>query len=164
MSTQTDLLIIGGGPAGLTTATFFARLNRPFILYDSGLYRNDQSPAAHTIPGFEGAAPREWREKVLGELRVKYGKGEGEDVAVVKSNEDGPGTGNATEQTLDEPIVSLRTFDYRKGRIVKLESKNINGVEVFEAEDEQGISITARKVVLATGLKDVLPDIPGLLN
>lgn len=127
--TTTEMLIIGGGPAGLSTATFFARVNRPFILYDSQLYRNAQSPVAHTIMGYEGVSPAEYRAKVRRELEELYGK-------------DRHGLGNG---------------DFRNGKIVSLEK--VDGT--FEAVDSEGRRIQARKVVLATGIKDVLPDIPG---
>ena len=126
-TTSTDLLIIGGGPAGLSTATFFARVNRPFILYDSQLYRNAQSPEAHTIMGYEGVSPAEYRSKIQMELCSLYGKG---------------GLGNGV---------------FKNGKIVSL-LKTDNG---FEAVDEEGNTVKARKVVLATGIKDVLPPIPG---
>ena len=126
-TTSTDLLIIGGGPAGLSTATFFARVNRPFILYDSQLYRNAQSPEAHTIMGYEGISPAQYRSKIQMELCSLYGKG---------------GLGNGV---------------FKNGKIVSL-LKTDNG---FEAVDEEGNTVKARKVVLATGIKDVLPPIPG---
>lgn len=129
---STEMLIIGGGPAGLATATFFARVNRPFILYDSQLYRNAQSPVAHTIMGFEGSSPADYRSKVRRELEELYGK-------------QGAGLGNG---------------EFRNGKIVSLE-KVAGG---FEAIDAEGRMIKARKVVLATGIKDVLPNIPGKLN
>lgn len=127
--TKTDLLIIGGGPAGLSTATFFARVNRPFILYDSGLYRNAQSPIAHTIMGHEGVSPASYRAQVRNQLEALYGQGE----------------------------HSLRNGAFRKGKIVSL----VKDAERFEAVDQDGNKISARKVVLATGIKDVLPSIPG---
>jgi thioredoxin reductase len=49
---------------------------------------------------------------------------------------------------------------FRQGRIVSL----VKDGEMFAAEDEHGNTIQARKVVLATGIKDVLPDIPGELH
>lgn len=133
--TTTDLLIIGGGPAGLSTATFFARVNRPFILYDSGLYRNAQSPVAHTIMGYENVNPAFYRARVREELEASYGSGNG----------------------------SLGNGQFRQGKIVRLENDKAapESESQFEAVDDQGRVISARKVVLATGIKDVLPPIPG---
>lgn len=133
--TKTDLLIIGGGPAGLSTATFFARVNRPFVLYDSGLYRNVQSPIAHTIMGFEGVSPEAYRQQVHDQLEGLYGQGK----------------------------ESLGNGEFRKGKVVRLvESRDsADGETEFEAVDEAGNKVLARKVVLATGIKDVIPPIPG---
>ena len=47
---------------------------------------------------------------------------------------------------------------FRKGKIVSLEK--VDGG--FEAVDEDGNKVKARKVVLATGIKDILPLIPGM--
>jgi thioredoxin reductase len=131
MSTaQTDLLIIGGGPAGLSAATFFARVSRPFIIYDSQLYRNSQSPESHTIMGYEGISPAEYRSKIQMELCSLYGTG---------------GLGNGV---------------FKNGKIFSLEK--VDGG--FEAVDEDGNKVKARKVVLATGIKDILPSIPGMFS
>jgi thioredoxin reductase len=129
-TTSTDLLIIGGGPAGLSAATFFARVNRPFIVYDSQLYRNAQSPESHTVMGYEGISPAEYRSKIQRQLCNLYGQGK-------------EGLGNGV---------------FRNGKIVSLE-RTEGG---FEAVDEKGDKVVARKVVLATGIKDVLPNIPGM--
>lgn len=136
--TKTDLLIIGGGPAGLSTATFFARVNRPFILYDSGLYRNAQTPTAHTIMRYENVSPAFYRNQVRAQLEAAYGQGKD----------------------------SLGNGQFRKGKIVSLRvgATAEDGVAGFEAVDEDGQTITARKVVLATGIKNILPDIPGELH
>lgn len=126
-TTSTELLIIGGGPAGLSAATFFARVNRLFVVYDSQLYRNAQSPESHTIMGYEGISPAEYRSKIQMQLCERYGKG---------------GLGNGV---------------FKNGKIVSLEQ--VKGG--FEAVDAEGNMVRARKVVLATGIKDVLPPIPG---
>jgi len=47
---------------------------------------------------------------------------------------------------------------FKNGKIVSLEK--VDGG--FEAVDEDGNKVRARKVVLATGIKDVLPPIPGM--
>ncbi|PWN18704.1 FAD/NAD(P)-binding domain-containing protein [Microstroma glucosiphilum] len=123
-SLTTDLLIVGGGPAGLTCALVFARLARPAILYDSGLYRNAQSKEAHTIPGYDGKSPADWRRDVVAEIQASY------------------------------PWVTIR-----RGQIDKIH-KSESGI--FEASAADGASLRARKVVLATGIQDNLPDVPGV--
>jgi thioredoxin reductase (NADPH) len=47
-----DCLIIGGGPAGLTSALYLARLRRRFVVVDSGTPRAAWIPTSHNIPVF----------------------------------------------------------------------------------------------------------------
>ncbi|ODN77530.1 hypothetical protein L202_04703 [Cryptococcus amylolentus CBS 6039] len=52
------------------------------------------------------------------------------------------------------------TTTFKQGKITTLNKVG----EVFEAKDENGNEVVARKVILATGLKDKLPDIPGIAD
>jgi thioredoxin reductase (NADPH) len=47
-----DCLIIGGGPAGLTAATYLARYRRSVAVYDAGHSRAALIPQSHNYPGF----------------------------------------------------------------------------------------------------------------
>lgn len=47
-----DCLIVGGGPAGLTAATYLARYRRQVVLVDAGRSRAQWIPASHNCPGF----------------------------------------------------------------------------------------------------------------
>ena len=47
-----DCLVIGGGPAGLTAATYLARYRRRFVLVDAGKSRARWIPRSHNCPGF----------------------------------------------------------------------------------------------------------------
>ena len=47
-----DCLIVGGGPAGLTTALYLARFKRRFVVIDSGTPRAAWIPTSHNIPVF----------------------------------------------------------------------------------------------------------------
>jgi thioredoxin reductase (NADPH) len=49
-----DCLIIGGGPAGLTAATYLARYRRRVLVVDSGRSRAAKIPETHNHPGFKG--------------------------------------------------------------------------------------------------------------
>ena len=54
-----DCLIIGGGPAGLTAATYLARYRRNAWVIDSGESRAIQIPLSHNYPGFKGIGGRD---------------------------------------------------------------------------------------------------------
>ena len=125
-TTCTDLLVIGGGPAGLSATLTFARLGRPAIMYDSQTYRNASTRVSHTIPAFDGGDPVRWREKVL------------------------------------EQMDAYPWVETRDGKIVDLKRlENDKSGTRFEAVAAGGKKVIARKVVLATGIKDILPAIPG---
>jgi thioredoxin reductase (NADPH) len=51
-----DCLVIGGGPAGLTTAMYLARYRRNTLVIDSGHSRAALIPKSHNYPGFSGIA------------------------------------------------------------------------------------------------------------
>jgi thioredoxin reductase (NADPH) len=51
-----DCLVVGGGPAGLTAATYLARYRRAATLVDDGASRAATIPASHNYPGFKGIA------------------------------------------------------------------------------------------------------------
>lgn len=44
-----DALIIGGGPAGLSTALALGRVCRSALVFDSRTYRNSGVQAMHTV-------------------------------------------------------------------------------------------------------------------
>jgi thioredoxin reductase (NADPH) len=47
-----EAVVIGGGPAGLTGATYLARFRRSVLLLDSGKSRACSIPLSHNYPGF----------------------------------------------------------------------------------------------------------------
>jgi thioredoxin reductase (NADPH) len=62
-----DCLIVGGGPAGLTTALYLARFKRRFVVVDSGTPRAAWIPTSHNIPVFaEGISGKD----ILGRARA----------------------------------------------------------------------------------------------
>jgi thioredoxin reductase len=117
-----DVVVIGGGAAGLSAALVLSRARRRVLVVDSGTPRN--APAAH-MHGFlsrDGLAPNELlavgRDEVTG-----YG-----------------GT-----------IIS--------GSITEIARDDTTGFRVLLADGQR---LSARRLLVATGLRDELPDIPGL--
>jgi thioredoxin reductase (NADPH) len=118
---EIDCLIIGGGPAGLTAATYLARFRRHVLVVDHGLSRARLIPESHNYPGFAGISGTELLTR-LREQAEHYG------------------------------------VAFRAGNVDEL---NRNDDGVFSARIE-GTPLRARRVLLATGIVDESPDIPGL--
>lgn len=49
--TDYDVIIIGGGPSGLSAASGLSRVLRRVILFDSGQYRNKATRHMHDVIG-----------------------------------------------------------------------------------------------------------------
>jgi thioredoxin reductase len=64
-----DVVIVGGGPAGLTAALVLGRSRRDALVFDSGSYRNEVSQAVHGFPTRGATSPAELRRLAIGELR-----------------------------------------------------------------------------------------------
>jgi thioredoxin reductase len=120
--TEFDVIIIGGGAAGLSAALVLTRARRSVLVIDSGTPRN--LPAAH-MHGFlsrDGLPPRELLE--IGRSEVEgYG-----------------GT-----------ILS--------GTVTDVTDEGTSG---FRVALREGRPLRARRLLVATGLRDEIPDIPGL--
>jgi thioredoxin reductase len=56
-----DVVIVGGGPAGLSAATILGRARRSVLVCDDGRYRNDASGALHGFLSRDGIHPAELR-------------------------------------------------------------------------------------------------------
>lgn len=116
-----DCLVVGGGPAGLTAATYLARFRRNVVLVDAGESRARWIPASHNCPGFPFGVAGD-------ELLTRFRKhAEQYDVPVVASRID------SVEHRDDLFIASAGPREWR-----------------------------ARRIILATGTVDLLPDIEGV--
>ena len=63
-----DVLVVGGGPAGLSAALTFGRVRRPVTVADGGSPRNAVSHALHNFLTREGTPPAEFLEAARAEL------------------------------------------------------------------------------------------------
>jgi thioredoxin reductase len=120
--TEYDVVVVGGGVAGLSAALVLGRARRRVVVVDAGEPRN--APAAH-LHGFlsrDGMDPADLLVAGRGEV-VGYGG------------------------------------ELLTGRAVGID--RLDG-ERFAVRLADGGQLRARAVVLATGLRDELPEIPGL--
>src|SRR5690606_3853434 len=122
-----DVVVIGGGAAGLNGALMLARSRRSVVVIDSGTPRNAPAEAMHGFIVLDGTPPGEILERGRAQVRGYGGR-------VV------PG-----EVVSAAPAPPSPTGDVR-----------------FTIALADGRTITARRVLVATGLRDVLPEVPGL--
>lgn len=67
-----DVLIIGGGPGGLSAAVALTRQAHTALILDSGAYRNAAVQHMHNVPGWDHVNPADFRRKVLDDLKHRY--------------------------------------------------------------------------------------------
>ncbi|KAF4444410.1 hypothetical protein F53441_11135 [Fusarium austroafricanum] len=67
-----DVLIIGGGPGGLSMAAALARQVYSALILDSGVYRNAPTKHMHNVVGFDHVEPEAFRAKAREDLQKRY--------------------------------------------------------------------------------------------
>ncbi len=67
-----DVVVVGGGPAGLNAALMLARSRRSVLVVDAGSPRNGPADGVHGLLGHDGTPPGELLERGRGEVR-RYG-------------------------------------------------------------------------------------------
>lgn len=67
-----EVIVIGGGPAGLNGALMLARSRRAVLVIDAGEPRNSPAEGVHGLLGHDGIAPEELLERGRAEV-VRYG-------------------------------------------------------------------------------------------
>jgi thioredoxin reductase (NADPH) len=117
-----DVVIIGGGAAGLSGAVTLARSRRSVLVVDAGRPRNAPAEGVHNYLGREGVPPAELMALGRAEVAGYGGVVVSGVVTVARREDDG-----SFRVTLDE-----------------------------------GQEVTARRLLVATGLVDELPDVPGV--
>jgi thioredoxin reductase len=116
-----DVVVVGGGAAGLSGALTLARSRRSVVVIDAGSPRNAPAAGVHGFLSRDGIPPAELLERGRAEVRGYGGQ-------VV------PGEVEAVARDDDGLAVTLA----------------------------DGRTVRTRRLLVATGLIDELPDIPGL--
>ena len=117
-----DVVIVGGGPAGLSAALMLGRCRRKVLVCDNGHPRNEASHAMHGFISRDGMPPAEFLEVAREELK-----------------------------TYD-------TVAFRHATVAS--AKCQDGTFVTTLED--GEQLRSRKLLIATGVRDNVPDVEGI--
>ena len=116
-----DVVVVGGGPAGLSGALTLGRARRSVLVIDGGEPRNAPAAGIHGFLTRDGISPAAFIEAGLAEVRA-YG-------------------------------VQLRT-----GQVTAVTREDDGFIVTIDGSGTVG----ARRLLVATGLTDELPDIPGV--
>lgn len=84
-----DVVVIGGGAAGLNGALMLARSRRSVLVIDAGQPRNGPADGVHGLLGHDGIAPTELLERGRDEVRRYQGRVVAGEVARAKPDGDG---------------------------------------------------------------------------
>lgn len=121
MTLDADVVVVGGGAAGLTAAVTLGRARRSVTLVDEGEQRNLPASEAHGLLALDGVAPAELVDRGRAEA-ARYG------VRLVDAH--------AASARLDDDAVEVLLADGRR--------------------------IRGRRLLVATGLLDELPELDGV--
>lgn len=122
MNQNLDVLIVGGGPAGLTAALTLARGGRIVMVCDDGHPRNARASHMQNFPSRDGTPPAEFRDQIKKDL-AKY-----------------------------------EHVSFNNKGVQSITKNNLQ----FEVVLNDQTKLSSKKIILAHGVRDILPDLPGV--
>ncbi|MEQ4568250.1 NAD(P)/FAD-dependent oxidoreductase [Paenarthrobacter sp. CAP02] len=134
MAGQYDVVVVGGGAAGLSAAVSLGRALRSVLVIDAGEPRNAPAAGVHNFLSRDGINPTELLSLGRDEA-IHYGVDVvgGEAVAARPTGE---------QRTTAEPGTAAQP--------------------AFEVELADGSTVAARRLLVTTGVVDILPDVEGI--
>ncbi|WP_307817514.1 NAD(P)/FAD-dependent oxidoreductase [Nocardia acididurans] len=143
-----DVVVVGGGAAGLNGALMLARSRRSVVVIDAGAPRNAPAAAAHGLFARDGVPPLELLERGRAEVRQYGGQVvSGEVAAIAPATFAAEGNSEVAAATAETSAAEGDSESAPIGFVVTL---------------ADGRSVRARRILVTTGLVDELPDIPGV--
>ncbi|MFE0759208.1 NAD(P)/FAD-dependent oxidoreductase [Inquilinus sp. NPDC058860] len=121
MKDYSEVVIVGGGPAGLAAAVYLSRFRRQVTVFDAGDSRSKLIAKSHNCPGYPAGISGPALLQRIRRQALKFG------AAII-----------------DGHVQSI-------GRVG----------DAFEVRSAAGVTV-CRRIILATGIVDAVPDIPDL--
>lgn len=185
-----DVVVLGGGAAGLNAALMLVRSRRSVAVIDAGAPRNAPAQGVHGLLGREGMSPLELLELGRAEVRGYGGHVVSGRVAgverITESGRDGKAAvglrdsgsdGHARDSASGSSAGSARADGSRSASIAARhagpaagpESGTDSAVSIRPGDIDEflvtladGRTVRSRRILVATGLADELPEVPGL--
>ncbi|KZY37604.1 thioredoxin reductase [Roseovarius sp. HI0049] len=117
-----DVIVVGGGYAGMAAALQLVRARRTVAVIDAGMRRNRFASHAHGFLSQDGVPP----ERIAAQSRAQ--------------------------------VERYPSLTWIEGEAIALDGAR----EAFEIGMKDGTSVTGRRVLFATGVRDALPGIDGI--
>lgn len=146
-----DVVVLGGGAAGLNGALMLARSRRSVAVIDGGSPRNAPADGVHGLLAREGMPPLELLERGRAEVRGYGGHVVSGQVVAVERR-----SGVESPASVDDSATATET-----------ETSSAVGIPggagpEFLVTLADGRVVAARRILVATGLADELPEVAGL--